>query len=550
MRHLSLSLLLASLLAVPLAAATTAPPVADSAGPVVGRVTFANSGAAAAQASFLFGLAELHNFEYAPAAEAFRKAQEIDPGFALAYWGEALTSTHPIWMEQELEPARAVLRRLGATPALRAEKAPTEREKGYLAAVEILYGEGTKEERDFRYEAAMADLSARFPDDPDAAALHALAILGTAHAGRDAAIYMRAAAILEELICRYPDHPGVLHYLIHSYDDPVHAPLGLRAARRYAGVALDAPHAQHMTSHIFLALGDWDGVVAANENATAVMNRMREEHGRHGRGCGHYRFWLAYGYLEQGRFGDARQVLEACRSEATSDHAEGRDDPGLDPDRSSLGSLVAMWSRYLIDTEEWSGEVAGWTIDPGARPGIRLGYAFARGFAAARRGDLATARAERVRLLAAKAELDGKLAIEKPTDRAPWRRAEALADELDSALAAAEGKPAEAVERALAATRIEDDLPFAFGPPFIDKPSHELLGEALLGNGDSAGARAAFEAALERAPRRTASTRGLARASAHAENAHAGGPAADRLGVVPEVDRADHPPVAGNVDHP
>lgn len=488
-------------------------PVLAQAPTSAGKVAFENSGAPAAQERFLYGLAQLHNFEYATAAEAFRDAQRIDPGFAMAYWGEAMTFNHAIWMEQDLAGARAVLAKLGENPQARAAKAPTEREKGYLATVEILYGEGPKEERDFLYEAALGDLSRRFPDDPNATAFHALAILGTAHAGRDVSIYMRSAAILEEWYPRLPDHPGILHYLIHSYDDPDHAPLGLRAARRYGDVAPEAPHARHMTSHIFLALGDWEGVVTANEAASAAGNRMRGAHGQHARGCGHYPFWLAYGYLEQGRFGDARRVLEECRAEATSGHAMGADDPGCDPDRSSLGSYVAMWSRYLIDSEDFGGEIAGWTIDPGPRPATRFHLAFARGFAAARRGDLATARAEAAKMQTAKAELDARYAAEKPTDRSPQRRTEVLTQELAGAIAAAEGKTSVAIERLLAAAKLESEMPVDFGPPTVDKPANELLGEVLLATGNAKGAKVAFEAALARAPRRTTSLLGLSRAA-------------------------------------
>src|SRR5207253_10695653 len=241
----------------------------------VGEVSFANSGAPAAQEPFRRGLALLHNFEYPYAAEAFRKAQELDPSFAMAYWGEAMTYTHPVWMQQNADAARAALQRLGATPAERAAKAPTERERAYLAALDVLYGEGTKEERDFRYADAMAALHARFPDDVDATAFYALALLGTAHEGRDYATYMRAAALLEEVFPSHLHHPGVLHYLIHSYDDPIHAPLGMRAARLYGPVAPNAGHALHMTSHIFLAMGMWEDVVAANRRAIDVVNQQR-----------------------------------------------------------------------------------------------------------------------------------------------------------------------------------------------------------------------------------------------------------------------------------
>ena len=320
-----------------------------------GEVAFQNSGAPSAQAAFLSGLALLHDFEYERAAAQFRTAETADPGFAMAYWGEAMTNNHPIWMQQDLAAGRGALDRLAPTADARLAKAPTEREKDYLRAVEILYGQGTKEERDLRYSDAMGELHRRFPDDPDAAALFALSILGTAHNGRDIPTYMKAAAILERLRCRYPDHPGVAHYLIHSVDDPVHAILGLDAARAYSRIAPEAAHAQHMCSHIFLALGLWDDVVAANETAVAVVNRQRREQGKAPRACGHYSFWLEYGYLQQGRLRKAGEVLEACRTEAEASPRPAGGAEAIDPDDSTLGSFAQMRTRYILDSGDWSG---------------------------------------------------------------------------------------------------------------------------------------------------------------------------------------------------
>ena len=308
MRPTTLPLLLALLLASSPASAQTD----------VGEVSFANSGAPAAQEPFLRGLALLHDFEYSDAAAEFKRAQAIDPGFALAYWGEAMTYNHPVWMQQDPAAARAALARLGATPEARLAKARTERERDYLRAVEILYGSGAKEERDFRYADAMAALHQRYPDDVDATAFYALALLGTAHQGRDFAIYMRSAALLEEVFPTHQHHPGVLHYLIHSYDDPIHAPLGMRAARLYGNVAPNAGHALHMTSHIFVALGLWDDVIAANERAMRVVDRQRAAHGQPPKTCGHYPTWLHYALLQERRFDEAARNLDACRRMAAA----------------------------------------------------------------------------------------------------------------------------------------------------------------------------------------------------------------------------------------
>src|ERR1051325_7126344 len=205
-----------------------------------GHVVFANSGSPAAQKDFLEGLALLHDFEYPAAADAFRRAQTTDPAFAMAYWGEAMTYNHPVWMQQDLSAGRAALQKLASTSAERVAKAKTEREKAYLRAADVLYGEGSKFDRDLLFEKAMAKLHADYPGDVDGTAFYGLAILGTAHAGRNTATYMRAAGVLEEAWIDHREHPGLVHYLIHCYDDPDHAPLGLRAARIYARIAPDA----------------------------------------------------------------------------------------------------------------------------------------------------------------------------------------------------------------------------------------------------------------------------------------------------------------------
>src|SRR5690606_18685322 len=171
----------------------------------------------------LRGLLMLHSFEYEDAREAFQEARRLDPAFAMAYWGEAMTHNHPIWQEQDRDAALEALGRLAPTPEERYAKAPTDREKDYLWTLDVLFGEGSKEARDFAYADALAELANAYPDDLDAAAFYALAILGTAHDGRDFATYMQAAAVAEEVFAANPRHPGAAHYLIHAYDDPVHA---------------------------------------------------------------------------------------------------------------------------------------------------------------------------------------------------------------------------------------------------------------------------------------------------------------------------------------
>ncbi len=166
--------------------------------------------------AFLTGLAQLHNFEYGDAAQWFRKAEDADPSFALAYWGEAMTYNHPVWMQQDIASARKALKRLADTADERQAKAPTAREKAYMRAVDILYGDGDKYARDAAYAREMAALHSAYPDDVDGTAFYALSLLGTAHEGRNVETYMRAAALLEPLFITNPQHPGIAHYLIHS----------------------------------------------------------------------------------------------------------------------------------------------------------------------------------------------------------------------------------------------------------------------------------------------------------------------------------------------
>lgn len=477
-----------------------------------GHVEFANSGSPSAQGDFLEGLALLHDFEYESAAAAFRRAEAADPGFAMAYWGEAMTFNHPIWMQQDLAAARAALSKLAPTAAERRARAKTEREKQYLDAIEILYGDGTKEQRDVRYERAMETVHERNPEDVDAAAFYGLAILGTAHAGRDVPTYMRAAGVLEEAWADHREHPGLVHYLIHCYDDPAHAPLGLRAARTYARIAPDAGHAQHMTSHIFLALGMWKESVDANLAAIAAANHMRAAQGKDSLRYGHYPNWLGYSYLQLGRMDEARRVLVACRSALGARAA----DPGhsMGPDQSPSGSFASMRLRYLIDAGDWAGEVASWPLPASAGPGARLDGAFAEAL-----GEIARGRTIEARQALSALEVVGREVTDRETKRADpdpsdRLRPQILLLEVRALLAEREGDLAGAEKTLREAVGLEETLPIAFGPPTIDKPTHELLGEFLLRHGRKEEARAEFEKALARTPGRRLAEQGLAAASA------------------------------------
>jgi tetratricopeptide (TPR) repeat protein len=474
------------------ATAVAAPSVAQE----LGSIEFPTSGSPAAQAHFLRGALLLHSFEYPDAGEEFREAQRLEPGFAMAYWGEAMTYNHPLWMEQNREAARKALERLAPTAEARRTKAPTEREKMYLDAVEILYGEGEKEARDRDYAAAMRRLHERFPEDLDAASLYALSLLGSCERKRDTAVYMKAAAVAEEVFAKNPRHPGAAHYLIHCYDDPVHAPLGMRPARVYAKIAPAAVHALHMPSHIFFAMGMWEEAAASNEQSWAAsLDRAKRKNLSAADHSFHALSWLEYAYLQLGRRADARRILSLMEADAKE---------GGETTSESLDAMRAVW---IVETADCS--------MPPRPEASRARDRFARGVCALGAGDAAGARRE----------LDAMRAgtPEKPDAHAHagmgYREsrdgeiAAVLAKELEAKLAAGSGDLAGAARLASEAAAAEDAMTFDFGPPPVVKPAHELAGEMLLAASRPADARKEFDAALAHAPGRSLSLLGLVRSA-------------------------------------
>ncbi|HEX4628317.1 MAG TPA: hypothetical protein VH137_05950 [Gemmatimonadales bacterium] len=459
--------------------------------PRLGTIDFPASGAPAARAPFIRGVLLLHSFEYGDAAVAFREAQRIDSGFALAYWGEALTYTHPIWNEQDRNAARAALLRLGPTRAVRRAKAPTPREKAYLDAVEVLYGEGPKATRDTAYCDAMRRLVASFPTDREAQVFYAASLLGLNQGVRDIPTYLRAAAILEPVFRDNPNHPGAAHLLIHSYDDPFHAARGLPAARAYSKIAPDAAHAQHMTTHIFLALGMWDDVVSQNEIAAG--------HDHASWSPNHYTEWLGYGYLEQGRYREALRHLDVMHQ-------------NMEQGRRGRAVLAEMRAAYVVNTERWDSPCLAWSLDLATvRARDAAVDAFAIGLSALKRGERPAAE----RGLAELAAINGGRAAPAPgaeRDRVP----DILEKELRGVLRQADGVPEAAVTLLREAAALEDAMPLEFGPPAAVKPAHELLGEILFETGRPQDAQREFTRSLQLAPKRALSLRGLGRAAAAA----------------------------------
>jgi hypothetical protein len=484
---------------------------------VLGSISFPTSTKVPeAQEAFIQGMLLLHLFEYPFAREQFQLAEELDPDLAMAYWGEAMTFNHPIWDEQDLPAARAVLLKLGATPEARLARTPVAREQGFLAALELLYGPGTKAQRDQAYMRAMEQLAAGYPEDHEVQLFYALSLFGVKAGVRDTATYMLCTAIAEGVFSENPQHPGAAHYLIHGVDDPVHAVLGLRAARALAEMAPDAGHAQHMTSHIFVAVGMWDDVVTANETAVSVQNAMQSELGLAARNWGHYNYWLLYGYLQQGRNGRALDLLKAAYAEALAAGKSPEDRMSLDPDRSLVGSVVQMWARYVIETRGWDSDVADWSFMSGDAFDPNLTISFIRSMQAAHAGQVAQAAQFQDQFRALKTELSqeiGRQEEKAPGDLLYLDRLQVMDKELQAAVEMARGEMGKAAGYAREASQLEGAMPFSFGPPFVDLPPAEFLGDLLLASRQYADAAAAYQLQLERTRLKPRDLEGLAQAS-------------------------------------
>jgi tetratricopeptide (TPR) repeat protein len=475
--------------------------------PSLGRISFSNSGSAAAQPAFLRGVLLLHSFEYDDAIEAFRQAQRTDPNFALAYWGEAMCYNQPLWYSENADIARAVLRRLGATPGSRQAKAATVREQGYLDAVERLFGQGDKPGRDRAYADRMAALSRQFPDDDEAAAFHALALLATIPSGqRNTDISLKAGAIATAILKKKPSHPGAAHYALHAFDDGEHAAMGLEAARTYARIAPASSHARHMPSHVFLPLGMWDEAAAADESSFAAsVDRAKRLGLSMAQADFHSLSWLHYEYLQQGRFAKARELEEIVRKaiaetagpmQAGHQHVESEIGRGFSSAslKSELGSMRA---RRVVESRSWAEMKGQGSFE-------NIDELFALGMASVNLGDSARAAAAHEHL---------GTASQTVPDSDAREIAAIMRAELDGLIRLARGENQGGLAALARAEALEAERVRPIARPYPIKPAGELYAEALLDAGDAVAAVSKFQKALVRTPRRAASLIGLARAA-------------------------------------
>ena len=463
----------------------------DSEARTYGSIDFDASGSSEAHEMFIRGLLQLHNFEYDDARASFLATQELDPGFAMAYWGEALTHEHPLWSQHQPEAARAVLAKLGETAEERAAKFPTAREKAYLHSIELLFGDGSQEERELRYSAALGELHEDYPDDLDAAAFYALSLLTISHGGRDFALYMRSGAITEEILDINPRHPGALHYSIHSYDDPIHAPLGLRAANLYAEVAPSAVHALHMGSHIYFALGMWELGTERNTRAFAeAVARQSRPDDSYGNQANHALAWLIYALNQQGMHEQAAEKLALFEGQLSR--------YGGNTQRQNF---IAARASYLVDSQDWDSHFATVSVDyDGLSDYFVATDQYIQGVLSLKDADVEGAKT-------ALDAIGGAEPIQTRSRRAMVPRLLHLA--LAGQLALAAGNTGDALALMEEAAELEASVPPEYGPAVPVQPTAELLADTYMSLGEYELARQNYELALQGSVGRQRSLAGL-----------------------------------------
>jgi len=431
----------------------------------LGTVAFPVSCSPAVQKPFERGVALLHSFWYEEAEKEFQQIATDDPHCAMAHWGIAMSLWHQLWNHPD---AKVIQQGLDEVHQARTtDGAATPREKAYIAAIAAFYDKSKKLDHDARaqaYSDAMKKVYKNYPDDHEAAVFYALSLLASEpHEDSTFANRKQAAAILEKLFAIEPDHPGVAHYLIHAYDKPQLAELGLPAARRYAQVAPAAPHALHMPSHIFARVGLWQDDINSNL-ASVAATRKTAAMGMGGEGHQfHAMDFLFYAYMQSGRDGDARALIDEIR--AMPNKKDDMYGTGYDPHAATLAHMTAL---YPIEMHDWATAAA---LPPtgvaGTAEDSTIYWARAIGAAHLRKPE------DTRKDVAAMESIHKKLAAEKS------QFADAVADDLKEAkawLSFAEGKDDDAVEALRTIADKEDSL----GEEPEGIPAREMIADMLL----------------------------------------------------------------------
>ncbi len=464
----------------------------------LGTVAFPVSCAPDVQKPFERGVALLHSFWYEEAQKQFQQIAANDPHCAMAHWGVAMSLWHQLWNNPDTE---VIQRGQDEVHQARTTDGPTTpREKAYIAAIAAFYSDSKKLKHDARakaYSDAMKKVYETYPDDDEAAVFYALSLLASEpHDDATFANRKQAAAILEKLFAVEPDHPGVAHYLIHSYDKPQLAQLGLPAARRYAQIAPASPHALHMPSHIFARVGLWQDDINSNLASIAATRKTAAMHmGGEGHQF-HAMDFLFYAYMQSGRDADAKALIEEIRAMPNKkDDMYGK---GYDPHAAALAHLTAL---YPIEMRDWSSAAA---LPPSAVAGTAeesvIYWARAIGSAHLRKPD------DVRKDVSAIENLHKKLAAEKSDF------ADAVEDDRKEAqawLAFAEGKDDDAVEALRTIADKEDSL----GDEPEGIPAREMIADILLEAKRPQQALAEYQIDLKLHPNRFDGLYGAARAA-------------------------------------
>jgi hypothetical protein len=502
---------LAALLPPPAAAADEGH---SHAGEKLGKVDFKVTCAPAAAARFPRAAALLHSFAYAEARKAFEDVLAADPRCAMGHWGVAMTLFHPVWAAAN--PAAApspdeLQRGAAAVERAKALGGGDEREKAYIQAVDAFYSTaGDYATRALAFETAMEGVHRRHPRDQEAAIFYALALLGNAPpTDKTYARQKQAAALLNAVLPQEPEHPGVAHYIIHSFDYPPIAELALPAARAYSKIAPSAPHALHMPSHIFTRLGLWDESIASNLDSAAAARRWvaRSHPGATSFDELHALDYLEYAYLQTCRAKEADAVLE------TTARVERVDEPQF----AAAYALAAVPARHALERRDWRAAQAV-ALRPASFPWDRFLNTqalveFAHALGGARGGAPDQGRAAYDRLAA----LQKTMLQRKDAYWAGQAEVQRLA--AGAWVAQAEGRGAEALSMMRAAADAEDASEKHPVTPGQVLPAREQLGDLLLEQGQAGPALEAYEASLAVAPNRYNSLSGARRAAEKAGDA-------------------------------
>ncbi len=506
---LTAALLVASLCRTPSAGALEAYQHEHDPAEKLGRVNFPVSCNPQARKQFNHAVAWLHSFEYEEAEKLFTEVTVTDPRCGMGYWGIAMSNYHPLWAP----PTAAELQK-GSSAIEKAKSvgARTGREQDYIAAIEVFYKDADKLDhrtRSFAYSESMERLYRRYPSDREAGVFYALTLIATGTMTNDKSYTKekKAAQILNRVLVREPLHPGVTHYLIHSYDYPALAHLALRAARSYAKIAPASAHAQHMPSHIFTRLGLWQEAIRSNLDAKAsakafaVRNRMTGVWDEQF----HAMDYLAYAYLQSGQDKQAWGVLDELNKIQKAE-----------PESFKVAyALAAIPARYALERRQWD-EAAKLTLPQGTSgsfPWQSFRWAeahihFARAIGAARIGDTVSARQEIEKLAAIR---EAVIEVKGGYD---WAKQVEIERQVALAwLAYAEGKYEESLRLMRAAAELDDATEKHPVTPGAILPAREQLGELLLELKQPVAALQEFETSLHRAPNRFNGLYGAARAA-------------------------------------